>query len=110
MMSFAVTGGTVRKAKRVDGRNDLREIHVAPVGWDDVAVTLAGGRACGTAGAICTAGGEVLSNTLSATIKGPVAIEVADARVRGSGGRGAGIRGVAQPYGRRAGERGLRDG
>ena len=80
--SFAVTGGTVRKAKRVDGRNDLREIHVAPAGWDDVAVTLAGGRACGTAGAICTAGGEVLSNTLSATIKGPVAIEVADARVR----------------------------
>ena len=80
--SFAVTGGTVRKAKRVDGRNDLREIHVAPAGWDDVAVTLAGGRACGTAGAICTAGGEVLSNTLSATIKGPVALEVADARVR----------------------------
>ena len=80
--SFAVTGGTVRKAKRVDGRNDLREIHVEPAGWDDVAVTLASGRACGTTGAICTAGGEVLSNTLSATIKGPVAIEVADARVR----------------------------
>ena len=80
--SFAVTGGTVRKAKRVDGRNDLREMHIEPAGWDDVAVTLAGGRACGTAGAICTAGGEVLSNTLSATIKGPVAIEVADARVR----------------------------
>ncbi len=80
--SFAVTGGAVRKAKRVDGRNDLREIHVAPAGWDDVAVTLAGGRACGTTGAICTAGGEVLSNTLSATIKGPVAIDVADARVR----------------------------
>ena len=80
--SFAVTDGTVRKAKRVDGRDDLREIHVEPAGWDDVAVTLAGGRACGTTGAICTAGGEVLSNTLSATIKGPVAIEVADARVR----------------------------
>ena len=67
--SFAVTGGEVRKARRVDGRNDLREIHVEPEGWDDVRVTLAGGRACGTEGAICTADGKVLANTAVATVK-----------------------------------------
>ena len=56
--SFAVTGGDVDKARRVDGRNDLREIHIEPLGWDDVTVMLAGGRACGTTGAICTADGR----------------------------------------------------
>ena len=79
--SFAVTGGDVRRARRVDGRNDLREIHVEPEGWDDVRVTLAGGRACGTAGAVCTADGKVLANTAVAVVKGPVAVSVADARV-----------------------------
>ena len=80
--SFAVTGGEVRKARRVDGRNDLREIHVEPEGWDDVRVMLAGGRACGTRGAVCTAHGKVLANTATAVVKGPVALRVADARAR----------------------------
>ena len=78
--SFAVTGGTVDKARRVDGRNDLREIHVEPAGNGDVTLTLAGGRPCGTHGAICTADGRKLSNTLSATVQGPPALNVADAR------------------------------
>ena len=80
--SFAVTGGGVRKARRVDGRNDLREIHVEPEGWDDVRVTLAGGRACGTEGAICTADNKVLANTAVATVPGPLALSVADAQAR----------------------------
>ena len=79
--SFAVTGGDVDKARRVDGRNDLREIHIEPEGWDDVRVTLAGGRACGTEGAICTADNKVLANTAVATVPGPLALSVADARV-----------------------------
>ena len=77
--SFAVTGGEVRKARRVDGRNDLREIHIEPEGWDDVAVMLAGGRACGTRGAICTADNKVLANTATAVVPGPLALSVADA-------------------------------
>ena len=80
--SFAVTGGGVRKARRVDGRNDLREIHVEPEGWDDVTVTLAGGRACGTEGAICTADNKVLANTAVATVPGPLALSVADAEAQ----------------------------
>ena len=79
--SFAVTGGEVDKARRVDGRNDLREIHIEPEGWDDVAVMLAGGRACGTEGAICTADGKVLANTAVTVVPGPLALSVADARI-----------------------------
>ena len=78
--SFAVTGGTVKKARRVNGRNDLREIHVEPSGMGDITVTLAGGRACGTEGAICTADDKVLSNTETAMVQGPPALSVADAR------------------------------
>ena len=88
--SFAVTGGTVRKARRVldengEGRDDLREIHVEPGTWDAVTVTLAGGRACGTEGAVCTADNLVLSNTETRTIPGPLALSVADARVEEAG-------------------------
>ena len=79
--SFAVTGGDVDKARRVDGRNDLREIHIEPKGWDDVTVMLPGGRACGTEGAICTVDGKVLANTAVATVPGPLALSVADARI-----------------------------
>ena len=79
--SFAVTGGEVDKARRVDGRNDLGEIHIEPEGWDDVTVALGGGRACGTEGAICTAGGKVLANTAVAVVPGPLALSVADVRV-----------------------------
>ena len=79
--SFAVTGGTVQKARRVNGRNDLREIHVKPSGVGDITVTLPGGRACGTEGAICTADDKVLSNTATATVQGPPTLNVADARV-----------------------------
>ena len=84
--SFAVTGGEVRKARRVDGRNDLREIHIEPEGWEDVTVRLAGGRACGTTGAICTADDTVLGNTAVATVPGPLALRVADARVNENAG------------------------
>ena len=78
--SFTVSGGTVRRARRVNGRNDLREIHVEPSGYGDVTITLAGGRACGTHGAICTADGRVLSNTLTATVQGPPSLSVSDTR------------------------------
>ena len=84
--SFAVTGGTVEKARRVKGRNDQREIHVKPTGMGAITVRLAGGRACGTAGAICTAGGKMLSNSPSATVAGPPALRVADATANESDG------------------------
>ena len=78
--SFTVTGGQVVDARRVDGRDDLREIHVEPSGLGDVTVMLAGGRACATTGAICTADGRMLSHSLATIVQGPVTLSVADAR------------------------------
>ena len=77
--SFTVSGGSVTKAKRVDRRKDLWEVTVKPGSLGDVTVRLEGGRACGTAGAVCTGDGRALSATISTTVLGPVALSVADA-------------------------------
>ena len=79
---LSVSGGSVKKAKRVDRRKDLWEVTVKPGSLGDVTVTLEGGHACGTAGAVCTGDGRTLSATISTTVLGPVALSVADARVR----------------------------
>ena len=50
--------------------------------WKDVTVTLAGGRACAEAGAICTADGRSVSNTSTTTVGGPVRIRVAGAKAK----------------------------
>ena len=76
--AFTVTNGTVRKARRVDGRHDLREIHVEPTGWDPVTVTLPATTDCAADGAICH-DGRKLSNTQTATVAGPAALDIADA-------------------------------
>ena len=77
----AVSGGRATSAGRVDRRRDLWELTVEPDSLADVTVTLAAGAACGTPAAVCTKDGRALSNTISATVRGPVGISVADARV-----------------------------
>ena len=74
--SFTVVGGTVTKAIRVADangvkRDDLREIRIRPTTRSYVRVTLAGGRACGTSGAICTQDDRALWSTLRLTVPGP---------------------------------------
>ena len=78
---FAVHGAEVTGARRVDGRQDLREITVKPTGRYEVRIDLDGNVACDQARAICTAGGKMLSNALTATVPGPPALSVADATV-----------------------------
>ena len=78
----AVSGGRATKAGRVNRRKDLWKLKVRPDSLADVTVTLSSGAACDTPGAVCTADGRALSNTISATVKGPVAVSVADARAR----------------------------
>ena len=75
--SFTTTGGAVTGARRVDGRHDLWEITVEPSGADNVTITLPRGRDCGTTGAVCTREDtpRALTNTPSATVKGPSASE-----------------------------------
>ena len=84
--SFRVRGGTVRASRRVDGRDDFREIEIEPTSWGDVTIALPGGRTCNAAGAICTRDGRALSNTLTATVPGPVLVAVENARARENAG------------------------
>ena len=77
----SVSGGRATSAGRVNRRRDLWRLRVEPDSPADVTVTLAAGAACGTPAAVCTKDGRALSNTISATVRGPVGIAVADARV-----------------------------
>ena len=76
----AVSGGRATAAGRVDRRRDLWKVTVEPDSLADVTVTLEAGAACDTPAAVCTSDGRALSNTISATVRGPVAVSVADAR------------------------------
>ena len=71
--AFAVTAGTVTRARRLSPPSNQRwEITVAPSSDADVVVLLPATGGCGGAGAIC-AGGRPLSNRLEATVAGPAA-------------------------------------
>ena len=78
--AFTITGGDVKTARRkVQGSNQNWTITVEPDGWGDVSVTLPGNRACTANNAICTHDERQLSNSPSASIRGPAALSVADA-------------------------------
>ena len=76
----AVSGGRATAAGRVNRRRDLWKVTVEPDSLADVTVTLEAGAACDTPAAVCTKDGRALSNTISTTVRGPVAVSVADAR------------------------------
>ena len=84
--SFDVTGGKVDKARRKDGRDDLREIHVEPSGNGDVTVSLPPTTDCNAHGAICTADDRPLSNANAATVRALAALSVADAEATEAAG------------------------
>ena len=78
--SFKVKAGSVESVRRF--RPYRFHVHVKPKSWKDVTVTLAGGRACGEEGAICTADGRAVSNTSTMTVGGPVRIRIEGARAK----------------------------
>ena len=70
--AFAVTGGTVKKAQRqVRGSNIGWTITVEPASNAEVEIVLPATTDCGVTGAICTADGRKLSNSLDFTVVGP---------------------------------------
>ena len=78
--SFDVRGGRVDNVKRLgDG---LWRVRVKPDSWRDATVTLAGGRACGDSGAVCTADGRALSNTAEASGRAPVRTRIEAGKAR----------------------------
>ena len=70
--AFAVNGGTVKKAQRqVRGSNIGWTITVEPDSNAGVRILLSATTDCDTTGAICTADGRKLSNSLDFTVVGP---------------------------------------
>ena len=70
--AFTVTGGTVKKAQRLEqGSNIGWRITVQPNTNGAVTITLPETRDCDADGAVCTADGRKLSNRLEFTVSGP---------------------------------------
>ena len=70
--AFTVVGGTVKKAQRqVKGSNIGWTITVEPASNAEVEIVLPATTDCDATGAICTADGRKLSNSLDFTVVGP---------------------------------------
>ena len=76
--ALSASTGKVNKCRRVDGRNDLWEVHIEPHSNADITVTLSSPSSdCDDSDAVCTADDKLLSNEPSVTIAGPSAKVVA---------------------------------
>ena len=72
--AFRVANGRVTRARRVArGQNRRWTIKVKPDSYEDVTVTL-------PAGSVTTDAGRTLADSVSATVRGPAALSVSDAR------------------------------
>ena len=70
--AFNVTGGSVKKAQRMDQPSNISwRIRVRPDSNADVTVVLPVTTGCNAQGAICTQDGRKLSNSLNFTVSGP---------------------------------------
>ena len=69
--SFEITNATIKRAQRMDGRNDLRKFKVQPSSDSTVVLVLPATQDCADEGAICTSGGKRLSTRLEITVPGP---------------------------------------
>ena len=85
---FTEKGGAISGARRVKPPHDKEfDIVVNPGGNAAVSLTLASPLpACGETGAVCTAAGRKIEGTVHATIPGPAALSVADARAEEEAG------------------------
>ena len=85
--AFDVDGGAVRNARRRQSGSDQSwEVTVQPSSHRAVSIRLPETGSCSASGAICTSDGRPLSHALSASVRGPAAISVSDARVEEAAG------------------------
>ena len=109
-VTVSIDGGTVRKAQRRQSGSDLSwTITVEPDSHVAVSIHLPETTSCGTGGAIWTSDGRPLSDSLSASVRGPAAMSVADARVEEATGAAVAFAVALSRAATGAGDRGLRD-
>ena len=76
-----VTGGSMTRLRRKDGRLDHWRIKIQPSSHETVMVTLSPSPACGETGAVCTEDGRTFTTAVTTQIQGPPGLSVADAEV-----------------------------
>ena len=106
---LGVSGGSVTRLRRKDGRLDHWRVRVEPSSHEAVTVTLSPSPPCGATGAVCTEDGRTFTTALATQIQGPPGLTVADAQVQEAPERDARLRGHAQPCAFGHGDGGLRD-
>ena len=79
---LGVSGGSVTRLRRKDGRLDHWRVRVEPSSHETVTVTLSPSPPCGAAGAVCTPDGRTFTSALATQIQGPPGLTVADAQVQ----------------------------
>ena len=72
--AFEISDGTIKRARRVNGRNDLRQFTVVSSSNLDVVIILPADRPCEDDGAICTSSNKRLSKSLELTVPGPAPV------------------------------------
>ena len=79
---LGVSGGSVTRLRRKDGRLDHWRVRVEPSSHEAVTVTLSPSPPCGATGAVCTEDGRTFTTALATQIQGPPGLTVADAQVQ----------------------------
>ena len=75
--ALEVEGGETVKVRKVNGDKAHRRVTIQPEDWNDVTVTLPETTDCAAQGALCTAAGGPFQGTISATVPGPLVLNVA---------------------------------
>ncbi len=84
--------GTIKRARRVNGRDDLRQFTVVPFSNLDVVIIVPADRPCEDDGAICTSSNKRLSKSLELTVSGPVPVNAPAAGSPTTSGQPAWVR------------------
>ena len=82
---LTVSGGTLKRVRRVNKQRDHWRLRVRPSALDAVTVSLTSSGECSD-GALCTEDGETLSNAPSTTIEALPGLSVADAQIQEAAG------------------------
>ena len=79
--ALSVTNGRLIDMKSVvRGKNRRMSVGIRPTGNGDITVSLPATTDCAAAGAVCSSDGRKLSNSVTALIRGPAVLSVADAQ------------------------------
>ena len=79
--AFTVTGGAITSAIQDDDDDLQWDITVLPNGNDNVTIHLPQATDCGSTSAVCTQAEDLLSNSITDEVGGPVRISIGDASV-----------------------------